>query len=298
MGYIREPYEDLDVMSDFLNNVLASDPRTSKEYCRILIRNLLGYEVEKIHVEVQKIIGPANPDKRGIRLDIEVKELDSENSEAVVSIFDIEPHRQNDIDSHPKKARFYQAKIDSPLLKSGEKSFNHMPNLFIVSITNYDPFGEDYMLYTIKNTCVEVPEMCYDDGVVRYFFNTEGTKGGSKELKDFLNYMENSVEANITNPEIKKLSQLVHDVKTSKSERDGYMTWGDKIDGIVEEAVAVAVAEKDAEIADKDAEIANKDAEIADKDAEIANKDAEIADKDAEIARLLKLVAKQELNQD
>lgn len=262
MGYIKEPFEELDVMSDFLNNSLATDPLYGEEYCKLLIKNLIGYEVNKINVIAQKAIGPSTPDKRGIRLDIEVKEYeDGENDEEiVVNIFDIEPHRQNDIDSPPKKARFYQAKMDVPLLKSGEKSFGKLPNLFIISITNYDPFDRDYMLYTIKNTFVDEPDMCYDDGVVKYFFNTTGTRGGSKELKQFLTYLEDSVDKNVSNEEIKKLSELVRYIKSKESERDGYMTWGDKIDGIVEEAVSEAVA---AAVAEKDAVIQNKDAEIA-----------------------------------
>ncbi|MDO4966481.1 MAG: hypothetical protein Q4E51_07200 [Lachnospiraceae bacterium] len=256
--YIKEPFEELDVMNDFLNNSLATNPNFGKDYCRLMIKNLIGYEPKRINVVAQKIIGPTDPEKRGIRLDIEVKEYDND-PETIVNIYDVEPHRQDDIDSHPRKARFYQAKIDAPLIKSGEKHFKGMPNLFIISITNYDPFEEDYMLYTIKNTCVELPEMCYDDGVVKYFFNTSGTKGGNKELQDFLIYLENSVEENIMNDEIRKLSKFVQNVKSNKIEREGYMTWGDKIDGIVAEAVA----KKDAEIKEKDAEIKEKDAEIA-----------------------------------
>lgn len=242
MGYCKEPFEELDVMSDFLNNALANDPRYGKDYCRLLIKNLVGIDVKNINVIAQKIIGPTDPGKRGIRLDIEVKEY-ADDFETIVNIFDIEPHRQNDIDSHAKKSRFYQAKMDSLLLKSGGTDFASMPNLFIISITNYDPFDEDYMLYTIKNKCVELPDLCYDDGVTIFYFNTAGTKGGSKELKAFLTYLEESTSANIVNEAIQELAKYVNTIKQSPAEKEGYMTWGDKIDGIVKEAVNEAVAE-------------------------------------------------------
>jgi len=268
MGYIKEPFEDLDVMSDFLNNSLANDPRYGKDYCRLMIKNLIGVDVENIRVITQKVIGPTDPEKRGIRLDIEVREY-KEDAETVVNIYDIEPHRQKNIDNYPKKSRFYQAKMDSQLIKSGENHFNTMPNLFIISITNYDPFDNDYMQYTVKNTCVELPEMCYDDGVTIYYFNTAGTKGGSAELKAFLTYLNESTDVNITNNAIYELSKYVQNVKHNPAEKEGYMTWGDKIDGIVAEAVAEAVAEKDAALAEKEAVVAEKDAALAEKDAEI-----------------------------
>ena len=278
MGYIKEPFEELDVMNDFLNNSLANNQDFGEDYCRLLIRNLIGYEAKKIRVEAQKIIGPTDPEKRGIRLDIEVREY-ADDSETTVNIFDIEPHRQDDIDNHPKKLRFYQAKIDAPNLKSGERYFNNLPNLFIISITNYDPFNEDYMLYTVKNTCLELPDMCYDDGVIKYYFNTSGTKGGSKELKEFLTYLDNSVDENISNDEIRKLSEYVSSVKSNRTEKEGYMTWGDKIDGIVEEAVAEAVAEV---VAEKDAALK---AMAAEKDAKLEAMAAELEQLKAQLQK-------------
>lgn len=58
-----------------------------------------------------------------------------------------------------------------------------MPELYIICITNYDPFGYDQILYTIKNMCAEEPELVYNDGVRILYFNTSGTKGGTKSLQ-------------------------------------------------------------------------------------------------------------------
>lgn len=97
-----------------------------------------------------------------------------------------------------------------------------MPDLFIICITNYDPFGFDQMVYTIKNTCEEEPELVYNDDA-------------TEEIGNYVN-------------QIKKDNRIEGD----------YMTVGEWIDGIVKEAVE----EKDAEIATKDAKLAEKDAEI------------------------------------
>lgn len=74
-----------------------------------------------------------------------------------MNIYDMEPHLSNDI-NYPRYNRFYQAKIDSRLMKRGEKDFRKLPNLYVISITDYDVFGYDYMMYTVHNRCEEVPE--------------------------------------------------------------------------------------------------------------------------------------------
>ena len=59
-------------------------------------------------------------------------------------------------------------------MKSGETDFEKLPNLYVITITNFDPFGYDYMMYTIKNSCVEEPELEYEDGLRFVYFNTKG----------------------------------------------------------------------------------------------------------------------------
>ncbi len=97
----------------------------------------------------------------------------------------------------PKHNRFYQAKIDSRNLKSGEDDFENLPNLFVIMITNYDPFGYDYMMYTIQNKCKELPQLEYEDGLMFIYFNTTGTKGGNSSIKALLNFIQKSKIENV-----------------------------------------------------------------------------------------------------
>ena len=55
--------------------------------------------------------------------------------------------------------------------------------MFIQCFTSYDPFGYDYMMYTIHNKCDELPNMEYNNGLKYIYFYTKGKKGGSKEIK-------------------------------------------------------------------------------------------------------------------
>ena len=52
--------------------------------------------------------------------------------------------------------RFYQARIDGRYLKSGIKDFSVLPHLYVLTITDKDPFDQDYMIYTVYNQCPEV----------------------------------------------------------------------------------------------------------------------------------------------
>ena len=189
MSYVHEPFEKLDVMDNFLFNQLSTNPKTKEGFLRCLIRNLLGKEAGRIIIRAENMIYPTLPDKRGVRLDVQIDELNKK--EDITTIYDIEPHR--DLESYyPKKIRFSQAQIDKNNMLSGNNDFSCMPELFIVNITNYDPFGDDQMVYTFQKKCIEAPEVVYNDGVTILYFNTTGTKGGSEELKNFLEYLEKS----------------------------------------------------------------------------------------------------------
>lgn len=95
------------------------------------------------------------------------------------NMFDVEPDKNSAlryIKALPKRVRFYHAVIDVRSLQSGEE-YEKMKNVFIIMITPYDPFGLDRMVYTIKNCCMEVPEMPYEDGARTFFFIYEREEG-------------------------------------------------------------------------------------------------------------------------
>lgn len=46
------------------------------------------------------------------------------------------------------------------------------------------------MMYTVRNRCLEVPELEYKDGLYFYYFYIGGTKGGSKYLQTMLRYIQ------------------------------------------------------------------------------------------------------------
>ena len=236
-------------------------------FLRCLIKNLLGIETGKIIIRSENMIYPTLPDKRGVRLDVQVDELDKHDK--LTTIYDIEPHRDSE-NAYPKKIRFSRAQIDKNNMPSGSNDFSHMPDLYIINITNYDPFGYDQMVYTIQNKCIEEPELVYNDGVTIFYFNTTGTKGGSDELKKFLEYLETSKSTHASTSATKELQGYVDMIKHDAKTGGNYVTFGDLMDKIAAEAAAEAAAEVAAE---KDAE---RDAIVAEKDALIAELQAKL----------------------
>mgnify|MGYP006922403601 CR=1 FL=1 len=70
--------------------------------------------------------------------------------------------------------------------------FSRMPNLFVITILNFDPFGYDYMMYTFENRCTEVEGLKYEDGLKFIYFYTGGTKGGNGNIKTMLQYLHHT----------------------------------------------------------------------------------------------------------
>lgn len=277
MAYVKEPFKNLDVMNNFMFNKLTTDPDISEKFCRVMLKSLIGKEVGEITIKAEGIVLPDNPTRRGIRLDVKINEY---LGKAMTNVYDIEPHRNSESE-YPKKNRHVQALIDKDSMKSGDNDFSHMPDLYIMCITNYDPFGYDYMMYTVTNRCEEVPELEYNDGVKIIYFNTVGTKGGSEELKVFLNYLENSTRENAVDSATQEVESYVESIKDRGQIEGNYMTVGEWIDGIVRDATA----EKDVIISQKDTEITQKNTIISQKDTEITQKNTIISQKDTEITQ-------------
>ena len=284
MSYVHEPFEKLDVMDNFLFNQLSTNPKTKEGFLRCLIRNLLGKEAGRIIIRAENMIYPTLPDKRGVRLDVQIDELNPKDD--ITTIYDIEPHRDFERD-YPKKIRFSQAQIDKNSMSSGNNDLSCLPELFIVNITNYDPFGDDQMVYTFQKRCIEAPEVVYNDGVTILYFNTTGTKGGSEELKNFLEYLEKSEPEKAVTSATQELQGYVEQIKHDAEIGGNYMTFGDLLDKITAEVAAEAAEKATAEAAAEAAKaVAEKDAIIAEKDTTIAEKDSVIEELRAKLAAL------------
>ena len=91
-------------------------------------------------------------------------------------------------------------------------------------ICPYDPFGDDRMIYTIRNHCVENPELPYEDGARTIFLYTKGRKGRDNEsLSQLLDYMENTTRENAVSEELEAIQEMVDVVKEDAEVTVAYM---------------------------------------------------------------------------
>ena len=85
-------------------------------------------------------------------------------------------------------------------------------------------FGENRLMYTIKNQCIESPNIPYEDGARKIFLYTKGEKGNaSKSLSDMLKYIEDTSVENVTNEDIHTIHEFVEKAKHRKEIGIQYM---------------------------------------------------------------------------
>ena len=86
------------------------------------------------------------------------------------------------------------------------------------------------MIYTVKNSVVENPDIVYNDGVTKVYLYTKGTKGGNDNLRALLNFMENSNEENATDSDLCKIQGILDVIRNNEEVGERYMTWEDVIE--------------------------------------------------------------------
>lgn len=208
--------QELNLTDDFLFDVATEE----LENCKAIIELTTGLRLKSLKWKSgQKVIHNL-PGKRGVRLDFIAESEDGR-------IFDVEMQNRNE-GNIPKRTRFYQALIDAPILKSGERGFDKMNPLYIIIICNYDPYGKKKYCYTFDNQCEEVPGLRLGDEVTKLLLSTKGENEEevSKELVDFLHYVTESNENGLPDEcdeRLKRLHESIREIKASADMEVEYM---------------------------------------------------------------------------
>ncbi len=228
-------------MDDFLFDAATVDLET----CKIIIELSLGITIRNIvWKEGQKVIHNL-PGNRGIRLDFYVEDDQGQ-------VFDVEMQKRNE-GNIPKRTRFYQALIDAPMLKSGERGFDGLKPAYIVVICGFDLFGYGLYRYTFDNRCKEVPDLVMGDECQKIILNTKGKNDHEveKALVDFLHYVEKSSEENVPedcDERLKHLHKKIHQIKMSEEIGVSYMKMEERDRLIRDEGLRRGRAEGDARL--------------------------------------------------
>lgn len=211
--------EDMNLVDDFLAYSLTAHKTYGEEASRYILKCILQRRIGHLTVVPQKVWYGEEPESHGVRLDVYLDEEDGE-------IFDMEPDNNggsDDVAALPRRVRYYHARIDSENLAAGD-DYSVLRNVIVIFIVTYDPFGVERMVYTIKNGCVEEPELPYEDGARTIFLYTKGTKGEPpEELRQLVQYMEHSTAENVRSAGLARLHEMVTEVKADREVGLAYM---------------------------------------------------------------------------
>lgn len=207
---------EMNLLDDFLFGTVVTYPEIGEKFVSILLKTILGREVKHLSVTAQKVFYGADSDLHGARLDVYLEPEIEEGVEGNAAVYDIEPENGNKPSCRkalPRRTRFYHGKIAARSLKAGAE-YEDLKNAMVIMIMPFDPFGLNRMSYTIKNRCVEMPEMEYEDGASTIFLYTKGKEGiPSEAVKQMLRYMENTTYENAVNEDLREIHRMVETIK-------------------------------------------------------------------------------------
>ena len=215
----RKSVQELSLIDDFLFTEVMLHKETAELVTNLILERALGIKPKRLIIEPQKTVNGIDTGRHGIRLDVSVTEAE-ENGD-IVRVYDIEPNNNNSINL-PKRSRYYQALTDVKLLSAGT-DYDRLPELITIWILPYDPFGKNHMIYFIKNIVEGFDDIYYNDGIRKVFLYTDGSLGGSGQLKKLLTYIKNSSADNVTDMQLERLHLGVEWLKKSSEIGVKYM---------------------------------------------------------------------------
>lgn len=226
----RRKLEELNLLDDFLFQEAVTRGEKGEEFCRILLKTILGKEIGRVKVIPQKSILGTGTDSHGIKIDAYIEadstpqhpNNDIPGIEVQTDIYDIEPNKYKS-KNDAKRARYYHSLIDAKVLRSGT-DYHELKNVVIIMILPYDPFGRNRMVYTFENHCREDGTIECNDGAKTIYLYTGGTEGNpGEELKNMLKYIEETTLENAMNETLKNLHEYVEEIRHDEEVGVSYM---------------------------------------------------------------------------
>lgn len=276
----KKKLEEMNLLDDFLFGSVVTYPEIGEKFVKSLLKIIFGREFKRLSVTAQKVYYGADSDLHGARLDVYMEP--EEGSEEQACVYDIEPDRKEkaaDRRMLPRRMRFYHGKIAARSLNSGA-DYDKLKNVMVVMIMPYDPFGLNRMVYTVKNRCVEVPEMEYEDGAGTLFLYTKGTEGIPNEaVRQLLQYMEESTRENAVNEELREIHRMVETVKKDPEVAGMRIQLVDDV---------LRLSEEKARLSEENAKMSEENAKISEEKTRLEERNMRLEEENAKLREALK----------
>lgn len=239
---MNKPLEELNMSDDYLFMAVFKD----EGLCKRFLETILGIQIQSITYMNEQQDITTTYDNRSIRLDVYVKDEKH-------TVYNVEMQTSYN-DNLLKRARYYQALIDSEQLEKGKSSkYEHLKKTYIIFICTFDPFSIGKHLYQFERICTSDESVKVTDDTVHLFLNTKGIFDDvDEEVIEVLKYIENSTDEVAYQSDsklVQDLNKKVQKIKVSEKERKKYMTLELRDREKIEEGIAIGKAQGAEEIA-------------------------------------------------
>lgn len=156
----KEIVKKLVIMDDAMFEVMCEDPYFVEEMLQIIMEN------KKIRIKYDSIVAQKSIKSltgRSVRLDAYVEGCED-------YVFNIEIQKADNC-NHIKRVRYNASMITVTNSEPGDE-FEHVQNLCVIYISNFDMFGKGLTTYHVRDTILETGDVV-ENGLSEIYVNTE-----------------------------------------------------------------------------------------------------------------------------
>ena len=224
------------------DNFMFGAVMMEEENCKRFLELALGFPIERVKVSKEKSI-VYHPEYKGVRLDVYAK-----NEHNTRYNVEMQVAKKAELG---KRVRYYHGQIDMELLLSGS-DYTELPEVYVIFICDFDPFGKKKYRYTFTKQCEEEPGAQLQEGCKSIFLSTRGENGREvpRELVSFLNFVKADLSESETDFEddfVEKLQNTIRRIKSNREMEERFMIFEEMLRDERAEGKAEGIAEGKAE---------------------------------------------------
>ena len=220
------------------DNFMFGAVMMEEENCKRFLELALGFPIERVEVSKEKSI-VYHPEYKGVRLDVYGK-----NEHNTRYNVEMQVAKKAELG---KRVRYYHGQIDMELLLSGS-DYTELPEVYVIFICDFDPFGKKKYRYTFTKQCEEEPGAQLQEGCKSIFLSTRGENDREVpgELVSFLNFVKADLSESETDFEddfVEKLQNTIRRIKSNREMEERFMIFEEMLRDERAEGKAEGIAE-------------------------------------------------------
>ena len=220
------------------DNFMFGAVMMEEENCKRFLELALGFPIERVEVSKEKSI-VYHPEYKGVRLDVYAK-----NEHNTRYNVEMQVAKKAELG---KRVRYYHGQIDMELLLSGS-DYTELPEVYVIFICDFDPFGKKKYRYTFTKQCEEEPGAQLQEGCKSIFLSTRGENDREVpgELVSFLNFVKADLsesETDFKDDFVEKLQNTIRRIKSNREMEERFMIFEEMLRDERAEGKAEGIAE-------------------------------------------------------